>query len=75
MLEFRYFGQQMIIEQIEGSLDVLLGALSLGLVELHNAEGWEHPVAGSGQDFIVSPTHPLHHLQHEHQNFRRGVEV
>merc|ERR1712210_104918 len=54
--------QQVVVEGLQNSLDVLLSSLCSVLVKLHDAHGGEDPGAGSRQDVTVSHAHPLHHL-------------
>merc|ERR1719282_839885 len=55
-------GEKMIVQSLEGSLDVLLGSLGGSLVVLHDPHRGEDPGTGGRQDLIVSHTHPLHNL-------------
>lgn len=54
--------QEVFIERGHGLLDVLLGAVGVGLVKLHNAETGEDPGAGSGEYVSVGEVEPLEDL-------------
>ena len=53
----------MVVQGLEGGLNVLLGPVSGVLVELHDAHGGEDPGAAGWKDFIVSHAHPLNDLK------------
>merc|ERR1712012_936427 len=55
-------GEKMIVESLEGSLDVLLGSLGGSLVVLHDPHCGEDPGTGCRQDLVVCHAHPLHNL-------------
>merc|ERR1719282_819953 len=55
-------GEKMIVQGLEGSLDVLLGPLGGSLVVLHDPHRGEDPGTGGWHDLVICHAHPLHNL-------------
>merc|ERR1719282_800521 len=55
-------GEKMIVQSLEGGLDVLLDSFGGRLVVLHDAHRGEDPGTGCWQDLVVCHAHPLHNL-------------
>merc|ERR1719282_1675247 len=55
-------GEKMIVQSLEGGLDVLLDSFGGSLIVLHDAHRGEDPGTGCWQDLVVCHAHPLHNL-------------